>query len=161
MEVDTGVSVSVISESTFGRLWPDKMLNLVEDIKLSTYTGESIKVAGQVLVDAEIQGKAVDKPLPLLVVEGSGPSLLGQDWLQHVRLDWLSITKIHAKVTSEVESLISEFPAVFADGLVTYTGPPARLVVPETAQPTFCKARSVPYAFKDKVCEELRRLESE
>ena len=77
MEVDTGASVSVISESTFRRLWPDKMLNLVEDIKLSMYTGESIKVAGQVSVDAEIQGKAVDKPLPLLVVEGSGPSLLG------------------------------------------------------------------------------------
>ena len=64
-------------------------------------------------------------------------------------------------MTSKVESLISEFPAVFADGLGTYTGPPARLVVPETAQPTFCKARSVPYALKDKVCEELQRLESE
>ena len=31
------------------------------------------------------------KNLSLVVVQGNGPTLLGQNWLSHLRLDWKSI----------------------------------------------------------------------
>ena len=47
LEVDTGASASVISESTYRELWPEDPPNLLEtQVKLHTYTGEKIKILG-------------------------------------------------------------------------------------------------------------------
>jgi len=54
--------------------------------KLQTYTGEQINVLGT--ISANVQFKAQQETLPLLVVEGDSPILLGQDWLLKIKLDW-------------------------------------------------------------------------
>ena len=52
MEVDTGVAASVISEKTYWALWPKQRRPQLQDtsILLRTYTGEQLKVKGQVSV---------------------------------------------------------------------------------------------------------------
>ena len=45
MEVDTGASLSLVSEETFRNLWPNKQL-LPPNVKLCSYTGEQIVVLG-------------------------------------------------------------------------------------------------------------------
>ena len=57
MEVDTGASVSIISEETYnyGHLWPDgKKPSLQEsDITLHTYSGEQLAIKGTLKVDVQ------------------------------------------------------------------------------------------------------------
>ena len=81
-QVDTGAAISVISYSTFQNLWD---LMKKSHTKLQTYTGEEINVLGSFSTTVYYKGQEED--LPLLVVEGYGPSLLGRNWLSRIKLD--------------------------------------------------------------------------
>ena len=78
MEIDTGASLSLISESTYKSRWPTKRL-LPTMAKLRTYSGETLPVLGTMQVQVCHNHQLVD--LSLVVVRGDGPSLLGRDWL--------------------------------------------------------------------------------
>lgn len=106
--------------------------------------------------------------LPLLVVEGSGPSLFGRDWLTQVKLDWKKICSIRVSdsdlsqaVRSKLHTTIQSHPNVFQPGLGAIKGITAKLEMKHDAQPKFCKARPVPYALQEAVEAEYSRLESE
>ena len=77
MEVDTRASVSIISHETYTKLWEEKDRPRLHHSarKLHTYTGEELVVKGKITVDVGYEDQR--KSLPLLVVEGKGPSLLG------------------------------------------------------------------------------------
>ena len=74
MELDTGAGVSIISEETFNKHFIGIPLR-PSSTCLHTYTGHPVEVAGQFNVHLKYQSAT----LPLLVVEGSGPSLFGRD----------------------------------------------------------------------------------
>ena len=74
MEVDTGASVSIISEYTYNKLWTHNMPPLQETtLKLRTYTGQTLQIHGTITVDVTYNDQT--DTLPVLVVEGTGPSL--------------------------------------------------------------------------------------
>lgn len=50
MELDTGASVSIMSEEAWRRRFPKVPLE-ESQIKLKTYTGEALKIIGQALVE--------------------------------------------------------------------------------------------------------------
>ena len=60
--------------------------------KLCTYSGECLGMLGKFSVADSYRDQQAT--LPLLVVDGSGPSLLGCDWTAHLTLDWQSIHHI-------------------------------------------------------------------
>lgn len=60
-----------------------------------------------------------------------------------------------------VKDAISQFHKVFAKGLGTFRGVVAQITVQENAKPKFLKPRVVPFALRDKVIEELQRMEHE
>ena len=166
MEVDTGAAATIISEETFkeinqGHSAKKKVEMKPAHVKLRTYTGELVKVLGTVDVVVKYEGQ--ENELSALVVEGSGPSLLGRDWLKEV-LDWKKLFKMNMdekQVKSRLEKLINQYSEVFEEGLRTFTGPKAKIHVEVDAVPKFCKARPVPYAIKGKIEEELKRLQEE
>ena len=88
MEVDIGASLSIISEATYQSLWAAEIRPPLKstDIKLHTYTKESLQVLGS--IEIEVMYKDQSKCLPLLVVRGNGPSLLGRNWLAELGLEW-------------------------------------------------------------------------
>ena len=88
MEVDTGASVSLISEDTFKSLWPGRTLQ-PSPVRLRTYLKETIPVVGSTNVNVDYNGQLCG--LPLVVVGGSGPALMGRDWLSHIQLDWRQV----------------------------------------------------------------------
>ena len=96
--------------------------------------------------------------LPLIIVEGSGPSLFGRDWLAHIRLDWKQIYHVH---TLPLQGVLQQHSSIFEEGLGTLKGCEAKIYVDQDAQLKFHRARSVPYALRDKVDEELKRLQEE
>ena len=72
MEVDTGAGLCLMSEATFRCLWPGLDL---------AYSKEPIPVLGQCNVNIDYQGQTAK--MPLLIVEGSGPTVLsweGTGW---------------------------------------------------------------------------------
>ena len=88
MEVDTGASLSVLSEKTFRKFWPEQVLQKAS-AKIRTYTGESLKVVG--CMEADITYGDQESHVSLLVVEGQGPNLLGRDLLRQIQLNWHEI----------------------------------------------------------------------
>ena len=98
MEVDTGAAVSLAPESAVASLLTHSTLQPTGVI-LKTYTGEQIPVKGTMTVDVKY-GQQHYKNLKLLVVSGSGPCLIGRDWLRVVRLDWRKIGKVSATTAS-------------------------------------------------------------
>ena len=144
MQVDMGASVSVMSEQTYKNTWTQERPALEPStVKLKTYSGEQLKVLGS--MRAQVEYKEQKGDLPLLVVAGKGPALLGRDWLQH----------------SGLEGILQKHAAVFQDELGELKGTKAKISVDPTVEPQFHKARPVPFALKEKVEEELERLQRE
>ena len=106
MQVDTGAAVSVIRHSVFQSLWDSPPSLMKSDVKLQSYTGEQIGVIGCFTTSVSYQGQKKD--LPLLVVEGSGPSLLGRNWLSSLRLNWKELNILQSG-SSAVESLLANY----------------------------------------------------
>ena len=169
IELDTGAAVSVISSAAKAKLFPQLKPESTSVI-LATYTGEKISVLGQIMVDVKY-GKQ-HKQLPLYVVKGDGPSLLGRNWLTEINLNWkslklMSITGTQATPKSQMsyerqmEALLQTHKAVFQEGLGEISTFEATLQLKPTATPKFCKARSVPFALQTAVERELDRLEGE
>ena len=153
MEVDTGAAISIISEDTFKRLWKNRELQK-SSVTLRTYSGEPLKVLGAFTVLAEHGSQK--KELILTVVQGSGPSLVGRNWLDKFPLDW---GRIH-HVNNALQEVLSRHSSVFSAELGTLKDFKVSLAVDETVKPRYFKARPVPYAMRALVDEELDRLES-
>ena len=159
MELDTGAAVTIIPDTTRKAIFPTARLQH-SSVNLRTYTGEPIQVVGELLVNVQYCQQEV-KQLPLTVVKGDGPALLGRNWLQHIRLDWKMIKKVTQQPDPKksLESLLDKYKEVFQEELGHISDFKARLLVRENAKPKFFKPRSVPFAMKAAVEEELSRLE--
>ena len=155
MEVDTGASLSLMSNSTFQGLWPGRSLDTTQ-VRLQSYSKAPIPVVGCCSVNVEYNGQTGQ--FPLLVVDGSGPTLMGRDWLTQIRLNWREIHHVHP---ASLQTVLAGYPSVFQEGLGTLKGFEARIYVDPNAQPRFSPARSVPYALRDLVNKELQRLQDE
>ena len=91
MELDIGASLTILSEDVWKEKFPDTELKPTT-VKLKTYTGEELKVIGQVQVDICYEGQNCQLPLP--VIKGNGPALLGRNWLKNIKLNWGTIKKV-------------------------------------------------------------------
>ena len=126
------------------------------NIRLQTYSKEPIVVVGTTDVHVAYEGQTAT--LPLVVVKGDGPTLMGRNWLGQIRLNW---SKIHHIASPGLQELLSKYSEIFQEGLGKFTGHEAKLEIDPNATPRFCKARTVPYAMRAKVEEELQRLVDE
>ena len=99
MEVDTGAALSLVSEATFKELWPDRSPESTR-VRLCSYSGEAIPVLGSIDVNINYNGQ--EAQLPLVVVQGQGPNLLGRNWLEQIQLDWREIHFLQDKLQSVV-----------------------------------------------------------
>ena len=141
MELDTDTDVTLISE----KVWKEQLSAVPlcnTEVQLWTYTGEPLKVKGEVQVTAAHNDQM--EKLPLLVVQGDRPSLFGKNWLRELRLNWSEIRK----VTTELEGLLSKYSGLFQDGLGTVKDYKVKLAV-----------KPVPFALKEAVEKDLERLE--
>ena len=56
-------------------------------VTLKTYTGEVLEVLGEMYCDIVYKGKQYS--LPILVADyDAKPTLLGKNWLRHIKLEW-------------------------------------------------------------------------
>ena len=74
MEVDTGSAISLVSEETYKKYWPNCQLQK-SDVRLKMYSGELLETLGS--LDVSVQYGEQESQLLLIVVKGKGPSLFG------------------------------------------------------------------------------------
>ena len=110
MQVDTGASVSLMSENTYQKLWSCPPKLDPSKMRLHTHTGEEIQVLGSLVLDVSHNRQQAD--LPILVVSSNCPLLLGRDWLRTLILDWKEIKVIHSD-GSDLQNLLDHHVAVF------------------------------------------------
>ena len=162
MEVDTGASVSIVSEATYRALWQEGVRPPLRSspAKIQTYTGGKIAVVGEVPVTVQYEEQTKD--LTLLVVQGRGPSLVGRNWLHQLKLNWQPLFQVRSLRTSPLQLLnqiLHKRAAVFRDELGTLKGVTATIHVEEGAHPRYFRPRPVPYALRPRVEQELERLQ--
>ncbi|XP_032072036.1 uncharacterized protein K02A2.6-like [Thamnophis elegans] len=155
MELDTGSATSIVSWSTIKRIVPQLSKRQLNDchLTLRDYQGNLIPIIGTRKV--RVQFKGFDGRLPLIVVDGRLPSLLGLDWFQSLGLQ---ISGIHHLSSNALDCLVNEFPDVFDGKLGKYTGTPVSFNLDPSVQPVRMKPRRVPIALKPKVDAELDKL---
>ena len=124
MQVDTGASLSLMSETTFREHWPQRSLSSTQ-VRLCSYSGEAIPVLGS--VDVNVTYKSQSVTVPLIVVKGSGLTLMGHNWLQLITLDWQEIFLLQNNPVSPIQNVLQKHSGVFQEGLGTLTGFKAKI----------------------------------
>ena len=153
LEIDTGASVSLISERERGMIKdsaPQLKLYTNNVSCLRTYAGDPIKPLGKIRLNVCHNNQQHN--LFVLVVPGVGPNLLGRDWLAVLKLDWARVFKVDS------DDLLRPYQEVFNEGLDALKGVPAKFYIDENIKLRYCKPRPVPLALRAKVEAELDRL---
>ena len=89
MDVDTVTTMSFMPAETFHSLWPGRRVETTK-VRLCAYSKEPIPILGRCNVNIEYKCQTAVE-VPLIVVSGSGPTLLGRNWLSHIQLNWQEI----------------------------------------------------------------------
>ena len=172
-EIDTGSKISAINEQLYEKYFSRYKL-FENDLKLKSYTGTAIRPLGFITVSVscvadECAGEGEKRAahgLPLYVIPGGGPPLLGRVWLRRLQLNNINIKLNHIEQFNSrdenersLNKLVKEFSDVFAPGLGTCTKKFSLKL--KDNEPIFYKARSLPLALRKPVEKELERLINE
>lgn len=157
-QIDTGSCFTLLCEKDFQSLRTHAELEVQELPTLVSYTKNTLTPLGR--LQALVTHGGTELVLPLLVVPGNGPNLLGRDWLEKLKLDWhLDVFAVDSDLTAA--DILSGFPHLFSSELGTLKGVEVHFEVDATVSPKCLKARPVPHAFRPLVEAELDRLVSE
>ena len=155
MELDTGARVSLIPQTLWRKL--GKRSLQPSNCELKTWSGQKVEILGTTTVHVNYNDQTKD--LPLFVTKNNGQALLGRTWIEQMKLDWKSIFSMN--LNSGLEILKEEYKELFDESKEPVKDFKVTLVLKENAQPKFMKARSLPFAMKASVEEELDRLQTE
>nr|XP_025038057.1 uncharacterized protein K02A2.6-like [Pelodiscus sinensis] len=154
MEVDSGAAVSLVSDSVYKEELKHLPLKATKII-LKTYTGEAVPLLGTTDVKVELNGRTAE--LPLFVVKGHYPALMGRSWLRKIPLDWAEVHRMTEEETG-LTDILKRHAAVFGEDLGSMRGITVKLNIKPGSQPKYLKARNVPYAIRPKVEADLEHL---
>ncbi|XP_026046823.1 uncharacterized protein K02A2.6-like [Astatotilapia calliptera] len=162
MLLDTGSAVSVVSDKYYQMHLTHFPIKPASGLKLKSYSGQHIAVRGYIMLPVQYGTQNIT--LPLIVVQGDRPALIGRNWLKKLQLNWKQIFTVHKVLVQKeakpgVLEVIQRHQAVFSDDQGCIKGFKARIHTKPNTTPIFCKARPVPYALKEAVEKELDRLE--
>ena len=91
---------------------------------------------GTVTCEVEYQNQKCQ--LPLVIVKHPGPTLLGRNWLYHIRLDWPQLaTQVLSVQDKTLKPILEQFQEVFSDELGTFNGPKVKLITDHSVTPKF------------------------
>lgn len=162
MELDTGCETSVISNDFYiNHLHSTPPLCESKHI-FRTYTKETFRPVGDLTCIIEHNGQSRELKVPV----STGSSLFGKDFLHIFKINWKMVEtqchKISVHNTPDLQSLLKKYESIFQPPTATdrIKGFKARIILKDDATPRFLKARTIPYALRDKVDKELDLMEA-
>ena len=132
MEVDIGATHSLISESTFKQLPSYQLCN---HQKCSCV--HILERNWQFLAASQLNSTHLSAAVEILVVQGDGPSLLGRDILDEIRLDWTDIYRLQSQPTQALDAILDRHQALFGQELGKITGVKATIYIKANEKPHF------------------------
>nr|XP_046486469.1 uncharacterized protein K02A2.6-like [Neodiprion pinetum] len=174
MEVDGGAGISVISQSDYEKYFAKNELKNC-NLKINYYCGKESRPVG-ILRDLKIEYEQIATTGNLYVMEGSGVPLLGRDWLSKLGLwpleikqkivkpclsNTINCIKKENKLEALREKIFEKHANLFSPGIGTFTKGKIKIHLKDNAVPIYHKPRSVPFALKEKIENELDRLTKE
>lgn len=157
MELDTGAAVSVMGRCQYERQLKNTTTLRETGLRLRSYTGQQLRPVGVCHVAVEYEDQLYEK-LPLYIVEGDQPTLLGRNWLQHIQLNW-SLLKVDME--TPLQEILDKHEEVFRDELGRMKHVQAHIELKQDARPRFRKARPVALARRNLVGKALDDLEAQ
>lgn len=147
MAVDTGSAKSVVSWATIKHMMPTISKKRLSPcyIQLWDYQGNAIPIVGS--SKFRVTTPNFNVRLPLIVVQGNLPSLLGLDWFDALGL---GVSSINTTTADDLGSLTEEFATVFDGQLGKYIGTPISFNLDPQVPPIHLKPRRVPLALHPK-----------
>ena len=152
-EIDSGSHKSFISYSDAKRVG----CNIVpSNDKVLGYSGAEIKILGEIDVKVLCNDSILNHSF--LVVPCNKTNLLGRDLC--VKLG-LQFSTIQASVNKVEQDILATFQGYLSPNFVSDVKETVNLEIEPNATPVFVRARPVPLKLKDKVKDEIKRLENE
>lgn len=149
LEIDAGSSNSIISWHTLKTVAPNIKKHSLShcSIRLRDYQDNSIPVLGKGLF--QVESPHFTGKLPIIIIDGALPSLLGLDWFQSLGL---SVSGIYSTLWWLQQA------DVFDSMLGKYVGSPISFNLDPMVTSVCLKPRWVPFALRPKVDKELDKL---
>ena len=168
MQLDTGCALSLAPLTFLKQVCPEAEV-IPTRVVLSTYTGETVHSLGEVQVKVEYTGSQYT--LPLLILHEGTTALFGRNWLSDIHLDWEASPGLNhirpvpsnssastlPQGNQTLTAVLEQNDELFQPQLECYTGKPVVLI--ESKEAKFHKARPVPYALQSKVENALLKME--
>ena len=119
-----------------------------------------IPASREIAVHVKYGSQELDLHPCIIVTKGKGVPLVGRDWLSKIKLNWHHINAVRQanQPKPKLEDIVQQYHKLSDGKLGAFTGFTAELKVKENATPQYFKSRPVPYAFREKVENELKRL---
>lgn len=143
-KLDTGADINVLSYERFLQLGFDTNIIKNNNIKLESYSGDVIPVKG--VCNLLWSYKNILYKLKFAVANIQCQSVLGRKSCEEIGL----VKRVHSVNVSEYEDLFA--------GLGCLPGK-YHIVVDESVQPVICASRKIPLAMRDRLAEELKKME--
>ncbi|KII72731.1 Transposon Tf2-9 polyprotein [Thelohanellus kitauei] len=159
MLADSGATVSCIGQTLWKKIGAPK-LRWAPPLK--GYTNNTIEIKGRTNVNVKIASK--DTYLPVIVTAKDDTPILGTDWMDRLKIG-LTINKINERTSEtsnkELKRIVEEYSDVFKPNNQGITPYKASILLADGALPKIHRPRRVPYALRDRIESELKRLTSE
>ena len=162
MEIDTGTYATVISSVCHANYLRDCKIEKTER-KLKTYDEKILQPIGK-LTNLVVNFKNQKRILECFVLPGSGPALVGRQWLAAfglwpLQIGYTEVSAINKLNTEElVEVLREKYSELFSETPGLYNKSESKIYLKENARPIALKCRNVAHALKPLVEKELDRL---
>uniref|UniRef100_A0A0K0FW93 CCHC-type domain-containing protein n=1 Tax=Strongyloides venezuelensis TaxID=75913 RepID=A0A0K0FW93_STRVS len=161
--LDTGACKSLLSENSWERIGKPELIEKSESLK--DFNGNKIQLLGQVKVFMKYEEK--DLKTNLIVVRGNCQNLIGRDLIDKLKVDlncayYGKCLPVINNVENEEEfkeKLKLTYPCLFSKGLGKFNGDPIKLKLRKNATPKVVVYRCSNLNLKEKVMEEIERLE--
>ena len=88
--------------------------------------------------------------LPIVVLAGDGPTLLGHNWLNHIPIQRKKLFHNVLHTSELISSLLQKYQEAFSDEIGTYTDGKVSIHIDLVVTPRFCKPRPLPLAMKER-----------
>lgn len=147
-KVDTGAEVNILNMETAKKLRTE-----IKDsnVKLKSYNGSSIKVAGQTTVNCKIKEK--EHSIDFQIIDFNEPCIIGLPFINKFEL----LKKVETVVEANTSQLVNEYKTLFEG--IGNIGKPYEIKVKPEVPPVVEAPRKIPISLQEGVKKELEKME--